>query len=69
MSSLATFDPGTFPRQAFRDIRRKVFASAHSAGSLRRLQANGILVEEFSITGLDNIFPLDAGDVELPPAP
>jgi len=48
------------------DLRRTDIRRGDSAGSLRLLQGNGLFVEEFSITGIDDIFPLDAGDVELP---
>ena len=48
------------------DLRRTAIRRGDSAGSLRLLQGNGFFVEEFSIAGLDDIFPLDAGDVELP---
>ncbi|MEI6278172.1 MAG: hypothetical protein WCQ16_02160 [Verrucomicrobiae bacterium] len=48
------------------EVRRTAIHRGDSAASLRLLQGNGIFVEEFSITGLDDIFPLDAGGVELP---
>jgi hypothetical protein len=48
------------------NLRRTAIHRGDSAGSLRLLQGNGIFVEEFSIVGLDDILPLDAGDVELP---
>jgi hypothetical protein len=48
------------------DVIRTVIHRGDSSGSLRLLQGNGFFVEEFSITGLDDILPLDAGDVELP---
>jgi len=48
------------------DLRRTAIRRGDSPDSLRLLQGNGFFVEEFSIAGLDDIFPLDAGDVELP---
>jgi hypothetical protein len=48
------------------NLRRTAIHRGDSASSLRLLQGNGIFVEEFSISGLDDILPLDAGDVELP---
>ena len=48
------------------DVSRMAIHRGDSTGSLRLLQANGFFVEEFSITGLDDLLPLDAGDVELP---
>jgi len=48
------------------DVSRTAIHRGDSSGSLRLLQGNGFFVEEFSITGLDDIVPLDAGDVELP---
>lgn len=48
------------------DVSRTVIHRGDSPGSLRLLQGNGFFVEEFSVTGLDDIVPLDAGEVELP---
>jgi len=48
------------------DLRRTAIRRGDSVDSLRLLQGNGFFFEEFSIVGLDDIFPLDAGDVELP---
>ena len=46
------------------DIRR--VAIQRGDNSLRLLQGNGLFVEEFSIAGLDDILPLDAGGIDLP---
>jgi len=48
------------------DVGRTVIHRGDSAGTLRLLQGNRFFAEEFSIAGLDDILPLDAGDVELP---
>jgi hypothetical protein len=32
---------------------------------MRLLQGNGLLAEEFSLSGLGRILPIDAGDVDL----
>ena len=48
------------------DIRRIAIRRSDSPGSLRLLQGNGSFVEEFSIAGLDDILPLDAGGIDLP---
>ena len=46
------------------DIRR--IAIQRGENSLRLLQGNGSFAEEFSLSGLDDIFPLDAGGIDLP---
>lgn len=48
------------------DIRRQAMQRGNTAGTLRWLQGNGIFVEEFSLTGLHDILPLDAGGIDLP---
>lgn len=48
------------------DIRRIAIRRGQKTDSLRLLQGNGSFVEEFSIAGLDDIFPLDAGSMDLP---
>lgn len=50
------------------DVQRTTIHRGDAAESLRLLQGNEFFVEEFSIGGLDDILPLDAGDVELPQA-
>ena len=47
------------------DIARIAISRGTTPGSLRLLQGNPAYVEEFSVTGLDSIIPLDAGDIEL----
>ena len=49
---------------AANDIRR--IAIQRGGNSLRLLQGNGLFAEEFSISGLDDILPLDAGGIDLP---
>jgi len=48
------------------DIRRTAIRRGDKPDSLRLLQGNGSFVEEFSITGLDDILPLDAGGIDIP---
>lgn len=48
------------------DIRRTAIHRGEKSDTLRLLQGNGSFVEEFSISGLDGILPLDAGGVDLP---
>lgn len=48
------------------DIRRTAIHRGDTSDSLRVLQGNGSFVEEFSITGLGDILPLDAGGVDIP---
>ena len=48
------------------DIRRIAIHRGASPGTLRLLQGNGSFVEEFSISGLDDILPLDAGSIDVP---
>lgn len=48
------------------DIRRVVICRDDKADALSVLQGNGAFVEEFSITGLDDILPLDAGGIDIP---
>lgn len=48
------------------DIRRIAIHRGEKSDTLRLLQGNGSFVEEFSISGLDDILPLDAGGVDLP---
>jgi len=48
-------------------ILRTAIRRGSSSGSLRFLQGNGSFVEEFSVAGLDDIFPIDAGEVDVPP--
>ncbi len=48
------------------DIRRTAIHRGEKSDTLRLLQGNGSFVEEFSISGLDDILPLDAGGVDLP---
>ncbi|MFZ4775201.1 MAG: hypothetical protein ACOYM3_07565 [Terrimicrobiaceae bacterium] len=51
---------------ARQDIKRLAIHCGDSTGQLRCLQGNGVFVEEFSITWLDDILPLDAGGIDLP---
>lgn len=46
------------------DIRRVEIRRGSDA--VRLLQGNGAFVEEFAISGLPDILPIDAGDIELP---
>ncbi len=48
------------------DIGRMAIHRGENSDSLRVLQGNGSFVEEFSITGLVDILPLDAGGVDIP---
>ena len=48
------------------DISRTAICRGNAPDSLRLLQGNGIVVEDFSITGLNRIMPIDAGGVDLP---
>ncbi|MCX6970815.1 MAG: hypothetical protein NTV93_11810 [Verrucomicrobia bacterium] len=48
------------------DIRRIAIHRGDKSDALRLLQGNGSFVEEFSISGLDDILPLDAGGIDLP---
>lgn len=47
-------------------LRRAEIHRGDSADSIRLLQGDGCFAEEFSVTGLNGILALDAGDVELP---
>ncbi len=46
------------------DIRRVEIR--RDADAVRLLQGNGVFVEEFAISGVSDILPIDAGDIELP---
>ncbi len=48
------------------DVRRIAMHRGNTTGTLRWLQGNGFFVEEFSVAGLDDILPLDAGGLDLP---
>ena len=48
------------------DIRRIATHRGDKPDTLRLLQGNGSFVEEFSVTGLDDILPLDAGSLDVP---
>lgn len=48
------------------DITRAVIHRGATADSLVLLQGEGTSVEQFAVRGLDDILPLDAGDVDLP---
>jgi hypothetical protein len=48
------------------DIRRSAIRRGDKPDTLRLLQGNSSFVEEFSIAGLDDILPLDAGGIDLP---
>ena len=48
------------------DILRMVIHRGDNSQSLRVLQGTDSFVEEFSLTGLDDILPLDAGSVDIP---
>ena len=48
------------------DLRRAAIHRGDKPGAVRLLQGNGAFVEEFSISGLDDILPLDAGGVDIP---
>lgn len=48
------------------DITRVVIHRGDKPDSLIFLQGNGIFVEEFSISGLSEIVPLDVGGIEIP---
>ena len=48
------------------DIRRTAIRRGEKSDTLRLLQGNGSFVEEFSVTGLDDILPLDAGGLDFP---
>ena len=48
------------------DISRTIIHRGNKPDSIRLLQGNGSFVEEFSIGGLDDILPLDAGGLDLP---
>jgi len=48
------------------DIRRVVIHRGDKPDTLRLLQGNGSFAEEFSISGLDDILPLDAGGIDIP---
>jgi len=48
------------------DVRRVAIHRGDKPDTLRLLQGNGSFVEEFSISGLDDILPLDAGGIDLP---
>lgn len=48
------------------DIGRIAIHRGGNQDALRLLQGNGSFVEEFSITGLGDILPLDAGGIDLP---
>jgi len=48
------------------DIRRSAIHRGDNPETLRLLQGNGSFVEEFSISGLDDVLPLDAGGIDIP---
>ncbi len=48
------------------DVSRIVLIPGDKASSIRLLQGNGAYVEEFSLSGLDTIVPLDGGMIEIP---
>ncbi|MEI8310406.1 MAG: hypothetical protein WCH98_06590 [Verrucomicrobiota bacterium] len=48
------------------DLRRTAIRRGSKPDSVRLLQGNGSFVEEFSIGGLDDILPLDAGGIDIP---
>jgi hypothetical protein len=48
------------------DLRRTAIRRGDKPDTLRVLQGNGSFVEEFSISGLDDILPLDAGSMDIP---
>ncbi len=48
------------------EIRRVAIHRGTSPDSVIFLQGNGAFVERFSIQGLSDILPIDAGDIELP---
>ena len=48
------------------DLRRVSIQRGDKPESLGFLQGNGSFVEEFSVSGLDDILPLDAGGIDLP---
>jgi prepilin-type processing-associated H-X9-DG protein len=48
------------------NLRRAEIRRGDSPAGIRLLQGDGCFVEEYSITGLDGIVALDAGDVEVP---
>ncbi len=48
------------------DLRRTAIHRGDKPEALRLLQGNGSFVEEFSISGLDDILPLDAGSIDIP---
>ena len=48
------------------DISRIATCRGNASDSMRLLQGNGSVVEEFSITGLGHILPIDAGGFDLP---
>lgn len=48
------------------DTRRTAIHRGEKSDTLRLLQGNGSFVEEFSVSGLDDILPLDAGGIDLP---
>ena len=48
------------------DISRVAIHRGDQSDTVRLLQGNGAVIEEFSITGLSDILPLDAGGVEIP---
>lgn len=49
-----------------RELHRTAIHRGDKPDSLRFLQGNGSFVEEFSISGLDDILPLDAGSIDIP---
>lgn len=51
---------------ARRDLTRLVLHRGNAPDSIRFLQGNGTLVEEFNVGGLRRIFALDAGTVDVP---
>ncbi len=48
------------------DITRAVIHRGATSDSLVLLQGDGTSVEQFAVRGLDDILPLDAGDIDLP---
>lgn len=48
------------------DVSRIAVCRGEAPDTMRLLQGNGSIVEEFSISGLGRILPIDAGGVDLP---
>jgi hypothetical protein len=49
-----------------RDIVRLAIRAGDKPGTIRLLQGNGSFVEEFLISGLGDIVPLNAGSIDIP---